>query len=295
MLLSFQVWAGPLRGNRIAVILWNRGSSKATIRADWSDIGLKSSAVVDARDLWALCYVVNDGAGAAQLCGFLDAKKIREEFNRLTHIIKSRVVDSTIFGDAEDARLSDLSNRTAVNDVDMPDLWSAAVSEAKKWLEEKKLGSNSKCVCGNLKKISSMHNDICYHELKLHDLITVDAIVRIADEDGNYLQEAWEHILTCVQVCWEKFARYFEVELKEVKLRDGYYVMDPQKAVEMVDENTICVAAILGSALNGEFEYVKFLNDLLTEKNKQTGWDTPIHVDAASGGFIAPFLYPELE
>ncbi|KAK4393915.1 Glutamate decarboxylase [Sesamum angolense] len=60
-----------------------------------------------------------------------------------------------------------------------------------------------------------------------------------------------------VQVCWEKFARYFEVELKEVKLSDGYYVMDPEKAVEMVDENTICVAAILGSTLNGEFEDVK--------------------------------------
>ncbi|KAK4369742.1 hypothetical protein RND71_009217 [Anisodus tanguticus] len=98
-----------------------------------------------------------------------------------------------------------------------------------------------------------------------------------------------------VQVCWEKFARYFEVELKEVKLSDGYYVMDPEKAVEMVDENTICVAAILGSTLNGEFEDVKKLNDLLIEKNKETGRDTPIHVDAASGGFIAPFLYPELE
>nr|KYP75980.1 Glutamate decarboxylase 1 [Cajanus cajan] len=96
-------------------------------------------------------------------------------------------------------------------------------------------------------------------------------------------------------VCWEKFARYFEVELKEVNLRDGYYVMDPEKAVELVDENTICVAAILGSTLNGEFEDVKRLNDLLVEKNKQTGWKTPIHVDAASGGFIAPFIYPELE
>ncbi|GLU18419.1 hypothetical protein SLE2022_347230 [Rubroshorea leprosula] len=98
-----------------------------------------------------------------------------------------------------------------------------------------------------------------------------------------------------VQVCWEKFARYFEVELKEVKLREGYYIMDPEKAVEMVDENTICVAAILGSTLTGEFEDVKLLNDLLTKKNEETGWGTPIHVDAASGGFIAPFLYPDLE
>jgi len=58
-----------------------------------------------------------------------------------------------------------------------------------------------------------------------------------------------------------------------VKLREGYYVMDPEKAVEMVDENTICVAAILGSTLNGEFEDVKLLNDLLTKKNKETGYD----------------------
>ncbi|KAH0904319.1 hypothetical protein HID58_043822, partial [Brassica napus] len=98
-----------------------------------------------------------------------------------------------------------------------------------------------------------------------------------------------------VQVCWEKFARYFEVELKEVKLSEGYYVMDPAKAVEMVDENTICIAAILGSTLTGEFEDVKTLNDLLAEKNAETGWDVSIHVDSASGGFIAPFLYPDLE
>jgi hypothetical protein len=58
------------------------------------------------------------------------------------------------------------------------------------------------------------------------------------------------------------------------KLREGYYVMDPEQAVEMVDENTICVAAILGSTLNGEFEDVKLINDLLDKKNKETGWVT---------------------
>lgn len=71
--------------------------------------------------------------------------------------------------------------------------------------------------------------------------------------------------------------------------------MDPEKAVELMDENTICVAAILGSTLTAKFENAKLLNELLIEKNEQTGWDTPIHVDAASGGFIAPFLYPDLE
>lgn len=57
-----------------------------------------------------------------------------------------------------------------------------------------------------------------------------------------------------------------------MKLREGYYVMDPEKAVDMVDENTICVAAILGSTLTGEFEDVKKLNDLLVAKNKETGY-----------------------
>jgi glutamate decarboxylase len=57
-----------------------------------------------------------------------------------------------------------------------------------------------------------------------------------------------------------------------VKLTEDDYVMDPVKAAEMVDENTICVAAILGSTLNGEFEDVKLLNDLLVEKNRITGY-----------------------
>lgn len=80
------------------------------------------------------------------------------------------------------------------------------------------------------------------------------------------------------------------MELKKVKLKKGYYIMDPVEAVDMVDENTICVAAILGSTLTGEFVDVKLLNELLAEKNNETGRDTPIHVDAAGGGFIAPFF-----
>ncbi|CAI5957946.1 unnamed protein product [Closterium sp. NIES-64] len=98
-----------------------------------------------------------------------------------------------------------------------------------------------------------------------------------------------------VQVCWEKFSNYFEVETKFVNVKEGSFVMDPHDAVEAVDENTICICGILGSTYNGEFEDIKLLNDFLVEKNAKTGWDTPIHVDAASGGFVAPFLWPELE
>ncbi|GKB49966.1 glutamate decarboxylase [Tanacetum coccineum] len=79
------------------------------------------------------------------------------------------------------------------------------------------------------------------------------------------------------EVCWENFAIYFDLYLKEVKLKEVHYVMDPIKIVEMVDENRIYVAAFLGSTMAGEFEDVKLLNDPLLEKNKETGWDTPIH------------------
>ena len=65
--------------------------------------------------------------------------------------------------------------------------------------------------------------------------------------------------------------------------------------MSLVDENTIGVCGILGSTYNGEFDDLKGLNDALAELNKAKGWDVPIHVDAASGGFIAPFQYPDLE
>jgi glutamate decarboxylase len=74
-----------------------------------------------------------------------------------------------------------------------------------------------------------------------------------------------------VQVCWKKFTCYFKVELKEVKPREGYYVMDLEKVMEMVDENTIYIATILGSTLINKFKDVKMLNDLLTVKNVETG------------------------
>jgi glutamate decarboxylase len=98
-----------------------------------------------------------------------------------------------------------------------------------------------------------------------------------------------------VQVCWEKFARYFEVEPRYVPLAKDRYVLGVKEALEMVDENTIAVVGILGSTYTGEYEQIEELNTALTELNERTGWEVPIHVDAASGGFVAPFTTPELK
>ncbi|KAF8328269.1 glutamate decarboxylase [Cantharellus anzutake] len=95
------------------------------------------------------------------------------------------------------------------------------------------------------------------------------------------------------QVAIEKFARYFDVEAKLVPVtEEGGYVMSPKDAIKYVDENTIGVFIILGSTYTGGFEDVQEMNDLLDKYEAETGISIPIHVDAASGGFVAPFVYP---
>lgn len=96
---------------------------------------------------------------------------------------------------------------------------------------------------------------------------------------------------SAVQVCWEKAARYFEVEERYVYCTRERYVIDPEEAVGACDENTIGICAILGTTYTGQYEDVKGINDLLVERKM----DVPIHVDAASGGFVAPFVVPDLE
>ncbi|TFK90948.1 glutamate decarboxylase [Polyporus arcularius HHB13444] len=98
------------------------------------------------------------------------------------------------------------------------------------------------------------------------------------------------------QVALEKFARYFDVEARLVPIsEESNYRLDPKKAMEYVDENTIGVYVILGSTYTGHYEPVKEMADLLDEYEARTGHSVPIHVDGASGAFIAPFATPKLE
>ena len=98
-----------------------------------------------------------------------------------------------------------------------------------------------------------------------------------------------------VQVVWEKFCRYFDVEARYIPVEPGQYVTRPEDVARMVDENTIGVCAILGTTFTGEFEPVADICAALDEVQAQRGWDIPVHVDAASGGFVAPFLFPHLK
>ncbi|KAH8110294.1 glutamate decarboxylase [Phellopilus nigrolimitatus] len=98
------------------------------------------------------------------------------------------------------------------------------------------------------------------------------------------------------QVALEKFARYWDVEARLVPVHaQTDFVMHPFDALKYIDENTIGVMVIMGSTYTGHFEDVQLMSDLLGDLQARTGLDIPIHVDAASGGFIAPFAYPNLK
>ncbi|HUC59491.1 MAG TPA: glutamate decarboxylase [Streptosporangiaceae bacterium] len=127
---------------------------------------------------------------------------------------------------------------------------------------------------------------------------------------GLALKRRWQHarraagkpagqpnlvMSSAVQVCWEKFANYWDVEPRLVPISEEHKALDGHDLDKYVDENTIGVVAILGVTYTGMYEPVREISAALDRIAAATGLDVPIHVDAASGGFVAPFLQPELE
>jgi glutamate decarboxylase len=84
------------------------------------------------------------------------------------------------------------------------------------------------------------------------------------------------------------------VELKLIPLREDLYTITAKDVTEEIDENTIAVGAVIGTTFTGQMDPIKEINDMLMNIKNDKGWDIPIHVDGASGGFIAPFLYPDV-
>jgi glutamate decarboxylase len=97
-----------------------------------------------------------------------------------------------------------------------------------------------------------------------------------------------------VQICWHKFTRYWDIEHREIPLEPGRYLLSPEEAIKRCDENTIGVVPTLGVTFTGQYEPVHALSAALDQFETATGLDIPIHVDAASGGFLAPFCAPDL-
>jgi glutamate decarboxylase len=98
-----------------------------------------------------------------------------------------------------------------------------------------------------------------------------------------------------VQVCWEKFCRYWQVEPRLVPMAEGRLHLTGPTAAAQCDENTIGVVAVMGSTMDGSYEPVRQISEELDRLQAEHGHDVPIHVDGASGGFVAPFLQSNLE
>lgn len=98
-----------------------------------------------------------------------------------------------------------------------------------------------------------------------------------------------------VQICWHKFARYFDVELREIPLEGDRLIMNAEEVLKRVDENTIGVVPTMGVTFTCQYEPVKEVHDALDKLQAETGLDIPMHIDGASGGFLAPFCASEIE
>ena len=98
-----------------------------------------------------------------------------------------------------------------------------------------------------------------------------------------------------VQVCWEKFANYWDVEMRLVPMEGDRFNLSAEEAVAQCDENTIGVVAILGSTFDGSYEPIQEICKALDDFEERTGIDVPVHVDGASGAFVAPFVDEDLE
>jgi glutamate decarboxylase len=98
-----------------------------------------------------------------------------------------------------------------------------------------------------------------------------------------------------VHCCWEKFALYFDVEMRVIPMQKSKYTINADDVAQHIDENTIAVGAVLGTTFTGQVDDFKGINDYLLKVKAEKGLDIPIHVDGASGGFVAAFAFPELE
>jgi glutamate decarboxylase len=98
-----------------------------------------------------------------------------------------------------------------------------------------------------------------------------------------------------VHTCWEKFARYFEVQARIAPMQEGRYTVAAEQVESLIDENTIAVAGLLGTTFTGQMDDLASIDTLLGRLESERGWHIPLHVDAASGGFVVPFSQPDLE
>lgn len=185
--------------------------------------------------------------------------------------LMSETLEKNMIDKSEYPRTAELENR-CVNMI--ADLWHAKESE--KYIGTSTIGSSEACMLGGMAMKFAWR--------KRAEKLGVDT----QDKKPNLI------ISSGYQVCWEKFCVYWDVELREIPMTEDHLSLDAEKAIEAIDEYTIGIVGILGITYTGQYDDIKYLDQLVENYNQQTEHKVPIHVDAASGGLYAPFVEPEL-
>lgn len=185
--------------------------------------------------------------------------------------LMSETLEKNMIDKSEYPRTAELENR-CVNMI--ADLWHAKESE--KYIGTSTIGSSEACMLGGMAMKFAWR--------KRAEKLGVDTQAK----KPNLI------ISSGYQVCWEKFCVYWDVELREIPMTEDHLSLDVEKAIKAIDEYTIGIVGILGITYTGQYDDIKYLNQLVENYNQQTEHKVPIHVDAASGGLYAPFVEPEL-
>ncbi|MDX6664972.1 MAG: glutamate decarboxylase, partial [Solirubrobacteraceae bacterium] len=221
---------------------------------------------VDPRVAYQLVHdeLLLDGNARLNLATFVTTWMEPEAKRLITECLDKNLVDKD-----EYPQSAELERRCV--DI-LADLWHAPVSEQATGTSTS--GSSEACMLGGIALLRRWRS-------------------RLSDKDAG----ARPNLVmgSNVQVCWEKFCRYWDVEPRLVPVGQGTTHLTGDRAAAHCDQNTIGVVAILGSTFDGSYEPVAEIAKKLDNLQRDVGVDVPIHVDAASGGFIAPFLDPDLE
>ncbi|MEG2326314.1 MAG: glutamate decarboxylase [Enterococcus sp.] len=185
--------------------------------------------------------------------------------------LMSETLEKNMIDKSEYPRTAELENR-CVNMI--ADLWHAKESE--KYIGTSTIGSSEACMLGGMAMKFAWR--------KRAEKLGVDTQAK----KPNLI------ISSGYQVCWEKFCVYWDVELREIPMTEDHLSLDAEKAIKAIDEYTIGIVGILGITYTGQYDDIKYLDQLVENYNQQTEHKVPIHVDAASGGLYAPFVEPEL-
>ena len=213
-------------------------------------------------------YLSTEGNAHQNLATFVQTYMEPEATELMSETLEKNAIDKD-----EYPMTADLENRCVAI---LENLWHADPAEQP--MGTSTVGSSEACMLGGLAA-----------------LFRWKALAKAAGIDIYSSQRPNLVITSGYQICWEKFCRYWDIEMRLVPMDEDHLFMEPNAAMKYVDDHTIGIVCIIGITYTGQYDDVKGLDELLTEYNKTASVPVRIHVDGASGAMIAPFIEPDLE